>query len=202
VAGTHRRRRAALLMVLRVVAVRRASGPGRGTDNITALIWHVTVARVEPPLHTSACTSGRRLPCKCSEDHHFWATRCRVRSLLDVSQARPPRTLRPGGRPASRRGIPDASACARGAGSSAPAVEVRPRALRGGKSRAMFGPSTASPLEFRGCSRCGHATVCQDGLCLDCAEIHRWSSANRAFCALIHRNSPVRLKRAESGHTA
>jgi len=66
----------------------------------------------------------------------------------------------------------------------------------------MVGSSIAPQLRVRDCSRCGHRTVCQGDICLACAEIHRWSSANRAFCALIHRDSPTRLKRAEGGHAA
>jgi hypothetical protein len=79
--------------------------------------------------------------------------------------------------------------------------EVRPRALWRGKA-GMFGPSTAAQLQVQSCSRCGHRTVCWDGLCLACGEIHRWSSANRAFCALIHRDSPIRLQRAKEGQAA
>jgi hypothetical protein len=66
----------------------------------------------------------------------------------------------------------------------------------------MLGPSTAPQLQVQGCVRGGHRTVCRDGLCLDCAEIHRWSSANRIFCALIHRDSPIRLERAKDGQAA
>jgi hypothetical protein len=48
-------------------------------------------------------------------------------------------------------------------------------------------------LVVAACSLCGSRTVCQDGLCSYCRDIRLWSAINRRFCALIHREWPLRL---------
>lgn len=57
-------------------------------------------------------------------------------------------------------------------------------------------------LVMASCARCGYRTICQGGLCLHCREIHLWSLTNRAFCALIHRDSPMRNPDPRTGPKA
>lgn len=42
------------------------------------------------------------------------------------------------------------------------------------------------------CIICGWKSLTQGRLCLDCREIRQWSTSNRAFCTLLHRDSPYR----------
>ncbi len=58
------------------------------------------------------------------------------------------------------------------------------------------GSAPADLIVIMRCTKCGWDTICQGGLCSDCAEMRDQSRWARALCALIHRDSPAR--RAEA----
>lgn len=50
------------------------------------------------------------------------------------------------------------------------------------------------------CRVCHFETLCQGGLCLDCRNFVLDSQTCRAWCDLIHRDSPARRADREAGH--
>ena len=54
------------------------------------------------------------------------------------------------------------------------------------------------PVLIGPCRVCGWKSLITGGLCVDCREAQEWCRANRAFCALVHRQSPARQSGREA----